>query len=131
MILLNVLISVGSISATLVCIREYRRRQQLRLIIARRRNGYLRVEVGQSKNEAGIVMQHFVSARIVCKNNEALHYKQIDMRENDWEEELATQVTVNYIWAKDPSLSLIELTIRRRFSGRPANCAISVSLQRS
>jgi hypothetical protein len=75
MILLNVLISVGSISATLVCIREYRRRQQLRLIIARRRNGYLRVEVGQSKNEAGIVMQHFVSARIVCKNNEALHYK--------------------------------------------------------
>ena len=47
-----------------------------------------RIEVGQSLQAGNIPVEHTISARIV-EGRSVLHYTRIDMREENWEKQLA------------------------------------------
>jgi hypothetical protein len=54
-------------------------------------SGRLSVEVGEA-TDAGKKIQHQVSARIVDQKGRALHFKRVDMNEEDWELRLGEAV---------------------------------------
>jgi hypothetical protein len=49
----------------------------------------LRVEVGPSHESGSIQIQHTISARLMDRDGRCLHFQRIDMRDEDWEEQLA------------------------------------------
>lgn len=57
----------------------------------RKRTKKLRVEVGPSNDGSG-PMQHMMSARIVTRTGRAIHFKRVNMNDDEWEDQLGEAV---------------------------------------